>query len=190
MRKINLVLFISLGFSLYCAAQNNKKYQFHSINSIALMTGSNGVAWAVQTVNGLEKGQWFAGLGLGLDYYQYGTVPFFADLRYYISKKKDKVFVYADAGINFPAVQDHFYERPQIWNNNLTNSFKNGFYSDAGIGIRTGLGKGNSFVFSLGYNRKTMQEILVYDDWVSGKPTEQVNKYLFNRIIIKAGLRF
>ncbi len=68
--------------SVLAQVGKKKVYQFHSINSLGLINGNNGVSAAMQTVNGFTKGPWFAGIGLGLDYYQYRTVPVFADVRY------------------------------------------------------------------------------------------------------------
>jgi hypothetical protein len=167
-----------------------KAYQFHSINSLALVNGDNGVSAAIQTVNGFAKGPWFAGIGLGLDYYQYRSVPVFADMRYEVGIKRNKFFAYGNAGINFSWVQNEFMNEPVIWNGNRSNNFNNGFYSDAGIGLSAGFKNGNAFILSLGYSRKTMEEKITYDDWRTGNSQTDVNTYRFNRVLLKAGFRF
>ena len=192
MRKIILLSAIYCLNTFNSAAQEkkNKKYQFHSINSIALVNGDNGATGALQTINGFTKGSWFAGVGLGLDYYQYRSVPLFADVRYELGSKKNKPFVYGNAGINMEWTQDYFFDEPSIWNANSSSQFKNGFYSDAGIGISAEFKNGNAFLLSLGISRKTLKEIITYEDWRTGQTTEQINSYRFNRIIFKAGLKF
>lgn len=192
MRKIILLSVIYCLCAFYSAAQEkkNKSYQFHSINSLALVNGDNGATGALQTINGFASGRWFAGVGLGLDYYQYRSVPLFVDVRYEFGTKKNKPFVYGNAGINIEWAQDYFFNEPSIWNANSRNRFNNGFYNDAGVGISSGLKSGNSFLFSLGFSRKTLKEIITYEDWRTGETTEQKNSYRFNRVIFKAGLKF
>ena len=155
-----------------------------------MLNGDNGVSEAIQTVNGFSKGLWFAGIGLGLDYYQYRTVPFFADLRYEYGRKKNKVFVYADAGINFSWAQDDLKYVSTIWNGNRSNDFNNGLYTDAGIGLTAGFKNGEAIILSLGISHKTLEEKISYDDWRTTKRQTDVNSYRLNRVVLKIGFRF
>jgi hypothetical protein len=190
-KKIVLLLLCCFCLcSVWAQGVKKKSYPFHSINSLALVNGSNGVAAAMQSVNGFTKGPWFAGIGLGLDYYQYRTVPFFADLRYEVGQKRNKFFVYGDAGINFNWAQDYFYYESSLWNGNRSNNFNSGLYTDAGIGLSAGFKNGNAFILSLGCSRKTLKEKINYADWLTGKPQTDINTYRFNRIMVKAGFCF
>lgn len=166
-----------------------KKYSFHSINSIGVANGSNGAAAVLQTVNGFRKGPLFAGVGLGLDYYQYRSVPLFADVRYEFGQKKNKLFAYTDAGINCSWVPGTIDDEVGIWWGN-PGDFSNGMYADAGIGLNTSFKNGNAFVLSVGYSRKTMKETFAYLDWNTGEPVTTVNTYRFNRILVKLGFSF
>lgn len=190
MRNYSLLL-ICLVCSIGLQAQKpgGKKYSFHSINSIGVANGSNGAAAVMQTVNGFRKGPLFAGVGLGLDYYQYRTIPLFADVRYEFGTKKNKLFAYADAGINFSWVDGTYDDEVGIWWGNPSD-FSNGLYTDAGIGLTTSFRNGNAFVLSLGYSRKTMKETFAYFDWQTNEPVTDVNTYRFNRILIKLGFSF
>ncbi len=185
--------------AIFCCSQlavlgqggKKKVYSFHSINSLALVNGNNGVSAAIQTVNGFSKGPLFAGIGLGLDYYQYRTVPVFADIRYELGKKRNKFFVYGDAGINCSWVQESLIIDPVIWGGTMIiNNFNNGLYTDAGIGLSAGFKNGNAFLLSLGYSRKTLEEKITYGDWRTGNPQTDIYKYRFNRMVIKTGFRF
>ena len=189
-RCIFLFLCCCFFYSAKSQVKKKKAYQFHSINSLALVNGNNGAAAALQTVNGFTSGHLFAGIGVGLDYYQYRTIPLFADIRYEVGEKRNKFFIYGDVGINFSWVQDEFYDEPVIWNGNRSNNFNNGFYSDAGLGLSAGFKNGNAFILSLGYSRKTMEEKITYEDWRTGNPQTDINTYRFNRVILKAGFRF
>jgi len=167
-----------------------KQYHFHSINSLAMLNGDNGVSAAIQTVNGFTKGQWFAGIGMGLDYYQYRSVPVFAHLQYEFGQTRNKFFLYGDAGVNCSWVQKEFYITPTIWNGERVNNFNNGMYTDAGMGLKSAFKNGNAFILSLGYSRKAMVERIEYTDGWSGRELEEVNRYRFNRIVLKLGLQF
>lgn len=189
-RILSLLLCYFCMGSVWAQQIKKKSYQFHSINSMALLNGSNGVAIAVQSVNGLTKGPWFGGIGFGLDYYQYRTVPLFADVRYEYGQKRNKVFLYAEAGINLSWTQDYFKDWPSIWNGHRSNNYNNGLYTDAGIGLTAGFKNGNAFILSVGCSRKTLQEKISYDDWQTSKPQTDINTYRLNRVILKSGFRF
>jgi hypothetical protein len=187
---IILVLCLFIINSTQAQQTKKKKYNFHSINSLVLVNGDNGVSAALQTVNGFSKGPLFAGIGLGLDYYQYRSVPLFADIRYELSKKKNKFFAYADAGINFHWVKEFFNDWPSPWETNRNNNFNNGVYIDGGIGANVGLKNGHALVLSLGYSHKTLEETITFTDWRTGELQKTINNYRFNRIMIKTGFRF
>ena len=190
MKKKIFLLILFIPATVYINAQNNKaQYRFHSINSLVLVNGWAGPAASIQSVNGFKKGRWFAGVGAGIDYYRYRTVPLFADIRYEAGKKINKFFAYANAGINFTWVQDYLIIEPTIWNNNTSNDFKNGLYTDAGIGYSVGMKNENAFVLSLGYSQKNLSEISTYQ-WRSGEWFTTKNTYHLNRIMLKAGWKF
>src|SRR5204863_4866262 len=124
--------------------KNNAAYKFHSINNISLINGDKGVSAGLQSVNGVQKGNLFAGVGLGLDYYLYRTVPLFADFRYEFGKTKNKFFAYADGGVNLEWVEETYSDGPIfIWEgSNISGEFHNGAYTDLGLGYMVGTKKG------------------------------------------------
>src|ERR1700712_5956221 len=105
MKKIKQWLFICLLTGLVFFAHAQKKsttpWNFHSINNIGLLEGQTGSSFQIQTVNGAQYKSWFAGIGLGLDYYRYRTVPLFLDLRKEFGKSSNRLFLYADMGVSF-----------------------------------------------------------------------------------------
>ena len=191
MKKKYFLLFTFISASVLLSAQQKKAvYCFHSINSLGLVNGDNAASAALQSVNGFKKGPWFAGVGVGIDYYLYRTVPLFADMRYEFGKKKNKFFVYADGGINFSWVQDQFYVQPLIWNGNRSNNFQNGLYTDAGFGYIVGMKKENGLVLSLGHSQKRLKELIRRQDWRTSEWQTDINRYNLNRIVLKGGWRF
>lgn len=193
MKKKYLFLSFFIVFSVICFAQGKtKNYRFHSVNSIGLVNGSNSVSAALQTVNGFQKGPLFAGIGVGLDYYLYRTVPVFADLRYELGKKKNKFFVYTDGGISISWVQDYYIIEPGpvVGNGGPGNDFDNGIYTDAGGGYTVGMKNGNALVLSLGYSHKRLKETYTYQDWRTGEWQTDLHRYHLNRILLKIGWKF
>lgn len=184
-----LVVFVS-AVLLMNAQEKKIVHSFHSVNTVSLVNGGNSVSAAIQSVNGLKKGAWFAGLGVGIDYYLYRTVPFFADMRYEFGKKKNKFFAYADAGINFSWVQDRFIDNPSAWNGNTSNKFKNGLYNDVGLGYSVKTKKENALVLSLGYSQKNLRETETYIDWRTSDLLKRENSYGLKRVMLKIGWQF
>jgi hypothetical protein len=143
-------------------------------------------------VNGFQKGNWFAGVGVGLDYYLYRSVPLFADVRYEFGKNKNKFFAYADGGINFQWAEDYSYNGPVfIWDGgNNSSEFHNGIYTDAGFGYLVANKKSGGLVLSLGYSHKSLNETVSYQDWRTQETITDLYRYNLNRIVVKVGWKF
>ena len=167
-------------------------YKFHSINNISLINGDNGVSAGLQSINGFQKGNLFAGVGLGLDYYLYRSVPLFADFRYEFGKTKNKFFAYAAGGINFDWVEENYSDGPIfIWDGNINSSeFHNGAYTDLGLGYMVGSKKSGGLVLSLGHSYKSLEKTVSYKDWRTQETITDVYNYNLNRIVLKVGWKF
>lgn len=189
-----LLALLLISVSIFSSAQKKTcNLKFHSVNSLALMNGQNEVSAGLQSVNGLQKGNWFLGAGVGLDYYIHRSVPVFADLRYEFGKKKDKFFAYADAGVNFAWVEEQVFTGPIIFDGPMQvnpGEFHDGFYTDAGLGYIINVKKAGGLVLSLGHSRKTLREDVTYTDWRTQQPVTDIYRYKFNRIVVKVGWRF
>lgn len=163
-----------------------KKIKFTSVNQLGLLTGSSGSEATFQSINGVRKGKWFAGVGAAIDHYYFRSVPLFLDVQRGMLSKKNTPFVYVDAGINFP------------W---LTTSQKNmkgpttydeGGYYEGGIGWKLKGKNDRAFIFSAGYSFKQVKEVVTAGWWWGGPrpmeepPTERYDNRL-NRVVIKIG---
>ena len=191
MRRIPVLLILFLIIESPVIAQKKKnRYNFHSINSLVLVNGSNSVSAALQSVAGVSRSHWFAGAGAGLDYYLYRTIPVFVDFRYEWGNSRNKFFAYVDGGINFSWVQEDFFVDPNVWNGNRTNSFQNGLYTDTGFGYVVATKNGDALILSLGHSYKKLKEKITYRGWWNEEWQTDVNVYGLNRIMIKAGWRF
>jgi len=169
---------------------NHKNTRFQSYNTISLLTGQQTVSGGIQSVNGIEWNNFFAGIGLGLDFYRVGTTPLFLDIRKLFGKDKRQFFVYGDLGYQFPwpgngIYYDGFNDGPNL---------SGGLYTDIGLGYLVGIGKNDALILSAGYTYKTLTETMItYPLCLPGVPCEPgkvENTYKFNRLSFKIGWRF
>jgi hypothetical protein len=188
-----LIVINSFAYSQPAPSGNgsNGKFTFSSINTVGLMSGSNGEALSLHTINGVAKDKWFAGAGIGFDYYACRTVPLFIDVTREIFSKKNTPFIYADAGLNIPwATTDQKLSRGG------STTFKKGIFYDAGIGWKLKSKNERGFLFSAGYSVKQVKEEVDqswWGIWPPGPSQEQPRKEYFDsrykRIIIKVGVQ-
>jgi hypothetical protein len=196
--KISILLFMLIVFAGNSTAQQKgltSPWQFHSINNVGLLEGQAGSSFQLQTINGAQYKSWFGGVGLGIDYYRYRTIPLFFDIRKEFGKSSNKVFVYTDLGINFSWLTDN--EKMTYMTD---DHFGNGFFSDLGLGYKIAVGKNNGLLISLGYSYKKITETYksaIYSNYyiyaaeqaVVPDQTEKIN-YSLNRLSIKIGWEF
>ncbi|HTN09302.1 hypothetical protein [Agriterribacter sp.] len=189
------ISFFVLGSHLQAQQKVLPKPVFHSLEQIALVNGNNAVSGALQTVNGLAYGNWFAGIGAGIDFYRYRSVPLFLDLRRYFDVKKgNKLFVYADGGYNLPWTKS---KDPVFsiwgWPSKTNYTYKGGAYMDAGFGYAVHVKGGNAFLLSTGYSHKYFSEQKTTTT-VTAENMETVDiqkfTYSMNRLMIKLGWQF
>jgi hypothetical protein len=158
MRKvIGLVAALAL-WAGGCLGQNPIK--FRSTETLGLSSGSAGSYFQLQSVNGVSKGPWFAGLGAGLDYYRFRSVPLFVSVtRDLAVGKRDWFFLYLNGGTNLP-----WYKRPAgsliTPDGAATSVFHSGEYWSGGLGYLWKLGDHSkkAVLFSAGYTVKKLKE--------------------------------
>ena len=191
MKYLLLLMFISVSIFSF-GQKKNPVYKFHSINNISLLNGDNEVSAGLQSINGFQRGNLFAGVGVGLDYYIYRSVPLFADIRYEFGKSKNKFFAYADGGVNFDWVKEYYYSGPiYIWDGfNNSGEFHSGIYTEAGLGYFVRNKKGGGLVLSLGHSHKSLKETVTYQDWRTPQMFTDIYRYHLNRIVVKVGWKF
>jgi hypothetical protein len=133
------------------------RIQFRSTEWAGLSTGEAGSAGQVQTVNGVSRGPWFVGVGAGLDYYRFRSIPLFLSVtRDLAIGKRDWLFLYLDGGTNVP-----WYKRSETPDNAfLSDAFHGGEYWSGGLGYVWKLGDhtGKAVLFSAGYTVKKLSE--------------------------------
>lgn len=167
-----------------------KRYTFHSINQVGLLEGQSGSAFQLQSVNGVQYKKWFAGMGVGLDYYSLRTVPVFADLRWHILNSSKTPFIYAAAGTNFVWAKGN---GEAGW---YKSDYQNAMYYDMGLGYSIAFKKGTAFTISAGYTQKNIRESrtgygpILIDIYPRPPVYSEKYNYQLKRLSIKAGLIF
>lgn len=196
--RIAVILFTGLVFAQQIYSQETKKLTFRSLQQAGLINGNNAVSGFLQTVNGIGTKSWFAGAGVGLDFYRYRSVPLFIDVKKYIGiKNGNRVFAYADGGYNLPWLPNK--EERFSWSGGATetkSSYRGGLYMDAGLGYAIGFKNGNDMLLGVGYSYKYFDEARTTKSTVTGVAgtTETIDtqryEYNFRRLMIKIGWQF
>jgi hypothetical protein len=164
------------------------RWQFHSVNNVGLLEGQTGSSFQLQTINGAQYRSWFAGIGLGLDFYRYRTIPLFLDIRRQFGRSTNKLIVYAEMGINFCWLTDN--EKTTYLAN---DKFNKGLYADFGLGYKISLGKTNNLLLTIGYSLKKLKETYETPEYYyppNYPPDKEQINYHLNRLSIKIGWEF
>jgi hypothetical protein len=168
------------------------RVQFRSTEWVGLSSGEVGSAGQVQTVNGVAKGPWFAGVGAGLDYYRFRSVPLFLSVtRDLAIGKRDWLFLYVDGGTNVP-----WYSRNLSSNGYdgiVSSKFNGGEYWSGGLGYLWKLGAHTSkaVLLSVGYTVKKLSENQVVASSCAPANCDLVHYEYLNRMYqFMIGFRF
>lgn len=129
------------------------RLSFHSINNIGLLNGTSGHAFQMETINGMQYGKWFGGLGIGIDEYRFRTIPLFIDLRKEMGKSIHRWFLFADAGLSV-----YWKKDSDVRTFPKDSQVKNGFSAAAGAGYSIKLNRQLNLLLSGGYSYKAMDE--------------------------------
>ncbi len=191
-KKIIILSLLVCNVVHYSIAQDlNSKVTLQSISSIGLLNGSKGSSVALQTILGGSYQRSFLGIGVGLDYYRYRSIPLFADVRHAFGKGKRNVFLYGDIGYNFDWIESEKQSQSDAYG--LMNGYSGGLYYDAGIGYQFGFNKSDALLISAGYTFKKLESEAGSGVCPFIGPcynNVQTYRYHFSRLVIKAGWRF
>ncbi|RYY14497.1 MAG: hypothetical protein EOO04_30115, partial [Chitinophagaceae bacterium] len=126
-------LIIAILFSPLCAVaqKNQSRHPWRVISAVGLLAGETDTKPTFQLSGGIVKKRHFIGAGIGYELYRFNSLPVFADWRMDFGKKKS-AFLYGNAGYNFPTHQKKKEEEFL----KVSESFRGGFFMDAGIGYK------------------------------------------------------
>lgn len=187
MKTISL-LFLLLLMGSFAMAQNKPKFVSQQV--VGLLEGENGSAFQIQSINGFQWKKWFMGLGAGVDWYEYRSVPMFLSMNYDLKMSNRTFFVSVDAGTNVPWVKNN----SSSFGTNQTSDFNKGLYTNTGIGYKLRLkNTKDGFLIHLGFSSKRLQEIKTFSNFCIGGPcgfsTERYD-YKMRRITVRFGWLF
>jgi hypothetical protein len=195
-KRLLLLSIICTGSILITSAQVEKQVQpqkgcscsFSSINQAGILAGTRGAYYQLQTINGIKYKTWFAGVGVGVDPYFRTGYPVFFDLRKDFFNKSATPFVYADVGAHI--VKDK-NDQVNQWYENI---YRNGAYTDAGIGYKFSILSKFQGVISAGYSYKNVERKNRYlvSNCTSGRCYDNYETYkdYLHRGTIKLGFQF
>lgn len=155
MKKYHL-LTVSCAFCVaLCYGQGTWKFRSDAYAGMAI--GQMGGYGLVETVNGFYNGPWFLGLGTGLDYYRFRTVPLFLSVTRDIlaAPKKGGLYLLANGGINLP-----WYGRDPLPVDVTSSKFYPGIWWNTGVGYRRKLSprSDKALMISAAYGIKRLTE--------------------------------
>jgi hypothetical protein len=139
------------------AGAGRNGWKFRSEENVGMAFGEMGGYGLVETINGLYKGSWFLGLGAGVDYYRFRSVPLFVSVTrdLPVGPKKHGLYVFANGGINLP-----WYNRDPLPDGIGTSQFHPGIWWNTGLGYKWKLSSQSdkALLVSASYGLKKLSE--------------------------------
>jgi hypothetical protein len=181
------VTMLLFNYALCAQANSKKQLQFHSFNSLQVLTGKTINSLSAHSVNGFQLNKLFAGIGTGFDYYYQTSVPLFLELRLDITNKERKLQAFVNAGLHIPFSN---VNRQQSFK---TGDFKPGRLMAAGIDYYVPV-KTDAIVIGIAFSQKKLTQMVDNNVWnpvlnrIDNLPAKEV--YEFNRIWMKIGWVF
>lgn len=197
--KSNITAIVCCCWSLVVFSQHTvapkqpTSLKFSSINQLGLLNGSGGVSYDLQTINGIAKGPWLLGLGVGIDNYISRSIPVFVDVQRELGSKHHVPFLYADGGLNYT-----WLNQVQKEQKGLPYATTPGLYMGGGIGVKLKGAHSSSLVMSVGYSFKQSKETVQPPTWLMpfpfpGQTEADMREHLdskFRRIVVRIGIAF
>lgn len=173
----------------------DKKKSWYNISSLALLFGegrNNMVPIPSLTmVNGYNfHPQLFTGIGIGYEYYEWSVMPVFAELKYFLNRKKTTPFLglKLGAGISLSRnFQTNDYEA-----NGLSGKTYSGVLVAPEAGLLFPMGKRDAILLSLGYHHQELShDSYTYYYWIPGfEPMKKRVFINYNRISLRVSYLF
>ena len=185
---MKILFFILLVSAHVVNAQ--KKAEFHSQNYAGVLEGEHGSKFQLQSINGMQWRTWFAGIGTGIDYYYFRSVPLFLSFNKFLCSCNRSFFFSLDGGVNW--VWDNNTENNINWSRN--GDFAASPYWGTGIGYKIGLkNKKDAVLLNIGYSQKRAREFVNSVPFCRFPPCPEltdVYRYRLNRLSLRVGWQF
>ncbi|MEJ7766507.1 MAG: hypothetical protein WKF89_01760 [Chitinophagaceae bacterium] len=185
-----VLVFAMVLIALTSKSQANpgkEKLVLRSISNIAMLNGSKETSIALQTILGASLKGVFAGVGAGIDYYRFRSVPVFFDLRYEYGKGPLNFFAYGQLGYNFDWLTDQNIAEYFI---SSASNYKGGLYYDAGLGYKIPFKNKDALLLSAGFSfKKVSNQFRAPFCPFAGPCQVEMERYVYlmQRFVLKAG---
>ncbi|MCM5527326.1 hypothetical protein [Parasegetibacter sp. NRK P23] len=199
MKKITVPLFLLLSATVFSQTKQQKKWGYEGSLTPGYAIGQTSGGYILQTTHGIQRRNIFIGIATGVDEYLMLHVPFLPHVEYRFGNAKEGPLLYAQGGPSIPV-------KTKEWNNKLWTEHKQydlhgAWMAEAGIGYRWNLSGKKAFLLQAGYSQKTTMATEYVPNfmwWISSSipppsatsHTTQQMKYVYNRIVLKAGISF
>ena len=183
-----MMLLVNTLFS-QSVGKNINKIQFEMSVIGGPLDGERGTSAQIEVIPGIKFKGYYIGIGTGLDYYFIRTIPLFLQFKKAFVPNRNSVFVYADAGVDYPWLSN---------SNKLMQgqmNLDNGHRFACGIGYQISAFKKTFLQLSVGYSYKQLKQnvqgwMTIYDPRVDWFDFTQHYNYKLNRLAFNIGLSF
>jgi hypothetical protein len=183
MKKTVILLLCILAFTA-----RGQKIRYGGMQQFGLTIGRHGVNTGFSMVNGIRFKRFFTGIGADIQfrnntvsyesYNPYNNSALFADVRYYINKKKN-FFAKVVGGVNL-IINDLGYSSYEKYDKQA------GLYAGAGLGFKARIGKEVFYTFDVSYSVRQTRFVHHYNYFgIYGWQTE---KYDLRRFTIQVNM--
>lgn len=166
-------------------SQELKKSGYYNLSSLGLLfgegaDGSHPFA-SLTMVNGWQFGQRvYTGIGLGYEFYEWGVMPVFADVKYFFKQDVITPFISFKAGYSFPLSKsksgsDSYTQYGQTYGGVLLNPE---------VGLLIPVGSSNAFSVGIGYQYQELSYNEIPNYWYSYEKRVYTH---YNRISLRLG---
>lgn len=148
--------------------QELKKSGYYNLSSLGLLFGEGADGSqpfaSLSMVNGWQYGQRvYTGLGLGYEFYEWGILPVFADVKYFFKQDIVTPFISFKAGYSFPLSKsksgsDYYTHYGQTYGGVLLNPE---------VGLLIPVGSSNAISVGIGYQYQELSYNEIPDYWYS-----------------------
>lgn len=171
-----------------------EKKGYYNLSSLALLFGEgrndNFPIPSLTMVNGYYfNPQFFTGIGIGYEYYEWSTLPLFAEAKYLLKKQGMIPFVSLKLGYGFSLNPN---QRDKVYSGNQTAKTYGGALISPELGILIPVGNADAFLIGIGFHHQELsKDSFVYNDWREG--SELMKRRIFtnyNRISLRISFMF
>ncbi len=175
-------------FKKISISQQIKNKGYYNLSYFGANFGSEDVPIPViASINGYHHNpQFFTGVGLGYEYYDFGVMPLFADIRYFVFDERVSPFLSFQTGYGFAV--ENIKTNSWRWSSGYINETFGGFLLGTSAGINFRVSEHGSFNFSLGYRYQKLS--YSEQNFDGARPYHRRVYTIYNRVSFTLGFLF